>query len=336
MLALIAYKPIAASIYAVAFALMGATGCATSSWAWRSWSGHRRDARTDEALQLDRRLHRRRDVNSLGMLGTAGRRRHARRVGDARPGRLPRRRPRPTGWTRHGPGPAPHRRRPQRPGTPPARRRPSMPAPSAAAAAGAGSDRRRGGAAARRAAAGAATGGATLAAQAARRRPADSRTQPSTGRPTPPATPCRDGRRWHTDSHTRPRTYGGWRRSRGMGLMGLGPLQTLLVLGAVTLLVIAATVSFTALLVASPCRAVALLVVVLARWTASRSAHGLVRGCGGGTPPPAATPPTGPGSWSPASTPGACPACSPRPGCCPSPTRPAATSASCTTRALRT
>src|SRR5258705_5422506 len=76
-------------------------------------------------------------------------------------------------------------------------------------------------------------------------------------------------------STSAPRTYGGWRRSRGMGLMGLGPLQTLLVLAAATLLVIAATVSFTAFAVlAIPCAVV--LVGVLARWDGIPLAHGLV------------------------------------------------------------
>src|SRR4051812_9592299 len=77
------------------------------------------------------------------------------------------------------------------------------------------------------------------------------------------------------DTTPQPRTYGGWRRSRGMGLMGLGPFQTLLVLGAVTLLVIAATVSFTALLaLAVPC--LALLVGVLARFDGVPLVYGLV------------------------------------------------------------
>ena len=69
----------------------------------------------------------------------------------------------------------------------------------------------------------------------------------------------------NTDSGTQPRTYGGWRRSRGMGLMGLGPLQTLLVLAALTVLVIAATVSFTAFTtLAIP--ALVVLIAVVARW----------------------------------------------------------------------
>ncbi|MDT5025980.1 MAG: hypothetical protein QOE61_2406, partial [Micromonosporaceae bacterium] len=77
------------------------------------------------------------------------------------------------------------------------------------------------------------------------------------------------------DTTPQPRTYGGWRRSRGMGLMGLGPFQTLLVLGALTLLVIAATISFTAFtILAVPC--VLVLVGVLARWEGVPLAHGLV------------------------------------------------------------
>jgi hypothetical protein len=60
-----------------------------------------------------------------------------------------------------------------------------------------------------------------------------------------------------------------------MGLMGLGPFQTLLVLGALTLLVIAATMSFTAFtILAVPC--VLVLVGVLARWDGVPLAHGLV------------------------------------------------------------
>jgi hypothetical protein len=77
------------------------------------------------------------------------------------------------------------------------------------------------------------------------------------------------------DTGSRPRTYGGWRRSRGIGLMGLGPFQTLLVLGAVTLLIIAATVSFTTLTVlAVPCGVV--LAGVLARHDGVPIAQGMV------------------------------------------------------------
>jgi hypothetical protein len=60
-----------------------------------------------------------------------------------------------------------------------------------------------------------------------------------------------------------------------MGLMGLGPLQTLLVLGAVALLVIAGTVSLQALAVlALPCLVV--LVGVLARYDGFPLSHGLI------------------------------------------------------------
>ena len=52
------------------------------------------------------------------------------------------------------------------------------------------------------------------------------------------------------------RTYGGWRRSRGMGLFGLGPMQTLIVLGTITLLIISGSVSVTVMAVlAGSCRA---------------------------------------------------------------------------------
>ena len=47
------------------------------------------------------------------------------------------------------------------------------------------------------------------------------------------------------------RTYGGWRRSRGMGLMGLGSAQTLVVLIALTTLIISVSVSATAGMVAA-------------------------------------------------------------------------------------
>lgn len=62
---------------------------------------------------------------------------------------------------------------------------------------------------------------------------------------------------------TQIRTYGGWRRSRGIGLLGLGPGQTLLVLGAVTVLIITASVHLTAFAVAAlPCLATLGLVLL--------------------------------------------------------------------------
>ncbi|BBH67098.1 hypothetical protein ACTI_37830 [Actinoplanes sp. OR16] len=61
------------------------------------------------------------------------------------------------------------------------------------------------------------------------------------------------------------RTYGGWRRSRGMGLFGLGPAQTLTVLIAVTAVIISGSISLKALgITVVPC---ALLVaLLLVRW----------------------------------------------------------------------
>ncbi|HTM85129.1 MAG TPA: SCO6880 family protein, partial [Mycobacterium sp.] len=59
------------------------------------------------------------------------------------------------------------------------------------------------------------------------------------------------------------RTYGGWRRSRGMGLFGLGPAQTFVVLGAITLLIVAGSISPIALAVlAVPSLATVGLIVV--------------------------------------------------------------------------
>ena len=45
-----------------------------------------------------------------------------------------------------------------------------------------------------------------------------------------------------------PRTYGGWRRRRGIGLFGLGAAGTLAVLGALLVLIITATIDAVALL----------------------------------------------------------------------------------------
>ena len=72
------------------------------------------------------------------------------------------------------------------------------------------------------------------------------------------------------------RTYGGWRRSRGMGLFGLGPTQTLLVLGAITALILAGTINVTVLVVAAgPC--LVTLGLILARWDGVPLAVGIVR-----------------------------------------------------------
>jgi hypothetical protein len=48
------------------------------------------------------------------------------------------------------------------------------------------------------------------------------------------------------------RTYGGWRRSRSIGLLGLGPVATLVLLGCFALLVVLAAFSFQALLYVAP------------------------------------------------------------------------------------
>ena len=61
------------------------------------------------------------------------------------------------------------------------------------------------------------------------------------------------------------RTYGGWRRSRGLGLFGLGPAQTMLVLGALLTVVFAGAVSVTAMAVAAVPGAGVVGAVVL-RW----------------------------------------------------------------------
>lgn len=50
----------------------------------------------------------------------------------------------------------------------------------------------------------------------------------------------------------RVRTYGGWRRSRGMGLLGLGTLQTFIVLVAIITMIISATINLRAFVVAGP------------------------------------------------------------------------------------
>jgi hypothetical protein len=61
------------------------------------------------------------------------------------------------------------------------------------------------------------------------------------------------------------RTYGGWRVSRGMGLFGLGPMQTLVVFGALTVLIVSGSVSVTALAAfAVPCAL--MLMLMLVRW----------------------------------------------------------------------
>ncbi|KDA40860.1 hypothetical protein E0F15_10230 [Frankia sp. B2] len=72
------------------------------------------------------------------------------------------------------------------------------------------------------------------------------------------------------------RTYGGWRRARGLGLMGLTTGQTLAALGMFALVLLAATIRPRALLVLGPPLAV-LLGVTVARWDGIPLLHVLVQ-----------------------------------------------------------
>ena len=72
------------------------------------------------------------------------------------------------------------------------------------------------------------------------------------------------------------RTYGGWRRSRGMGLMGLGSAQTLVVLIALSTLIISVSVSATAgMVVAGP--ALLLIGGTVLRWDGVPLLHGVLQ-----------------------------------------------------------
>jgi hypothetical protein len=55
-----------------------------------------------------------------------------------------------------------------------------------------------------------------------------------------------------TSGNTPVRTYGGWRRSRGVGLLGLGTAATMALLGSFTVLVLVAAFSFRMLLYVAP------------------------------------------------------------------------------------
>jgi hypothetical protein len=68
------------------------------------------------------------------------------------------------------------------------------------------------------------------------------------------------------------RTYGGWRRARGLGLAGLGAAQTFAALGATALALLLAAVSARTLLVAGPLLAAG-AAVALARWDGVPLAH---------------------------------------------------------------
>ena len=55
-----------------------------------------------------------------------------------------------------------------------------------------------------------------------------------------------------TSGHDQVRTYGGWRRSRSIGLLGLGTTGTLVLLGCFAALLLVAAFSLKALLYAGP------------------------------------------------------------------------------------
>ncbi len=76
--------------------------------------------------------------------------------------------------------------------------------------------------------------------------------------------------------HAEPRTYGGWRRARSMGLFGLGFTQTMVVLAAMIALLITVSVSMAALAVVGP---VCLLVIAgnVAQWDGVSAAQALTQ-----------------------------------------------------------
>jgi hypothetical protein len=72
------------------------------------------------------------------------------------------------------------------------------------------------------------------------------------------------------------RTYGGWRRTRGMGLFGLGPAQTATVVGAVTVIAASGSLGLTTLaFTAPPCLIV--IILLLARWDGVPLASGIAQ-----------------------------------------------------------
>ena len=75
---------------------------------------------------------------------------------------------------------------------------------------------------------------------------------------------------------TEPRTYGGWRRARTLGLFGLGFAQTMVVLAAMTVALITVSVSFAAVAVVGP---VCLVVIVgnVVQWDGVSLAQALVQ-----------------------------------------------------------
>src|SRR5258708_36701029 len=59
-----------------------------------------------------------------------------------------------------------------------------------------------------------------------------------------------------SEGHDQVRSYGGWRRSRSVGLLGLGPAGTLVLLGCFAGLLLLAALSLKTLLYAGPPAAV--------------------------------------------------------------------------------
>ena len=55
-----------------------------------------------------------------------------------------------------------------------------------------------------------------------------------------------------TGDHPPVRTYGGWRRSRSVGLLGLGPTATFVLLGCFAALIVLTTISLRLLLYVGP------------------------------------------------------------------------------------
>jgi hypothetical protein len=74
------------------------------------------------------------------------------------------------------------------------------------------------------------------------------------------------------------RGYGGWRRTRGIGLFGLGEAGTLVVIGSVVATLAAAAVSYRTLLLFVPATAVVIFVTVVRRDGESLAEIGLRRG----------------------------------------------------------
>ena len=268
MLALIFYKPAAAMVYATAFTMIGtgkdprtvlmgfamiflsllALPVLMRFFTWTT--GHVADASGGGGF-LQTALQGAMAVGALrGMSGGAGgsgpveqARMVSARLGPADSG--------PSGASSSGAG--------ARPGTPPA---PAAGAPAAtpgtAAGSAAAAPAARAGAASGAAAAGTSTGSAAAASAAApgghRRRRARGRRGQRTPQGNRGHAAARHPRRRPVSYHDTdtPRDYGGWRRRRGIGMFGFGAAGTAAVLGALLVLIIAATADAAALLYVAP------------------------------------------------------------------------------------